>query len=298
MSRRFIFAPKRFSYYKIIQPFTIRHYDFFDTTEARFGLRLLIPDGIISLVDYDFVLEQVFAQFLNDLISKFQVCVNDRLRLVFNHPFMQNSSVSMPLIYGRHISARGLLNFIEGLLRSGESLWIFDGLMIVNLTLFRNPQGEGSASAVNAPRKFKASDRSGLSRAIVSIRPSKYDPDGNLCCSRAIVVSVSKTEDSVADFKAVSDSTLKLQCDLARQLHKDAGVPFGPCGLPEIDKFQQLLAARSIQLIAFNANANRAPMNESPHFPKLAAILHDDGHFDAVVKPHRIVGKDARCGGK
>ena len=131
MARPFIFAPKRFSYYRIIQPFIIRHYDFFNTTEARFGLRLLIPDGIISLADYDFVLEQVFAQFLNDLMAKFQVCENDRLRLVFKHPHMQNSSVSMPLIYGRQISARGILNFIESLLRSGESIWIFDGALIV-----------------------------------------------------------------------------------------------------------------------------------------------------------------------
>ncbi|GAU87221.1 hypothetical protein RvY_00104 [Ramazzottius varieornatus] len=37
-------------------------------------------------------------------------------------------------------------------------------------------------------------------------------------------------------------------------------------------------------------------MNNSPHFPKLAAFLYDAGHFDAVTKPHRIVGKDARCG--
>ncbi|GAU89856.1 hypothetical protein RvY_02358 [Ramazzottius varieornatus] len=104
-------------------------------------------------------------------------------------------------------------------------------------------------------------------------------------------------EDTPAEYHAVRDSRMKLQCERARPLHLDAGVPFGPCGLPQSELFQKLLAKRGIQLLAFNANAKRAPMNDSPHFPKLAAILYEAGHFDAVTKPHRIVGKDARCGG-
>ncbi|GAV09661.1 hypothetical protein RvY_19163 [Ramazzottius varieornatus] len=45
----------------------------------------------------------------------------------------------------------------------------------------------------------------------------------------------------------------------------------GPVDLPETDKFQRVLATRGIQLIAFNANADGAPMNDGPLYPKRAA---------------------------
>lgn len=295
--RSVLFDPERISYYRITPPYTVRDYPAFGTTEVRFGMRFLIPDGIVNLADQDIVLESVIAQLLNDLFKRFEVCVDDRIRLVFHHPEMISASVSMPLVIAHQINPRNLLNFIESLLRSGESFWLFDGHMIVNFTHFKNPQGQGSAANVKYPRQFRASDRYNSMRSVVTINPSKHDPDDNLCCARAIVVSLAKVMND-KNFKKVAKSERKLQSDLARQLHADAGVAFGPCGLPELDQFQKYLAIKGIQLIAFNANANREPMNESPLYPKLAAILHDEGHYHAVIKPHRIVGMDFRCGGK
>ena len=186
---------------------------------------------------------------------------------------MLTSAISIPIISASKISPRNILNFIQKLLRSGEYSWIFDGSMLVTLTIIRTPRGRGHVSVTKNPREFRAADRYKAMKGVVTIETSPHDPENNLCCARAIVVSISKFSDDKKLYDEMRRSLRSRQSEAARRLHQEADVPLGPYDLAEIEKFQQFLATRNIQLMAINVNANGQAMNDSPQFRKLGLHL-------------------------
>ena len=76
----------------------------------------------------------------------------------------------------------------------------------------------------------------------------------DLCCARAIVVMREHAKHKAGEpncFNNVRQNRGKKtqQLKLAKQLHKDADVPEGPCGFEEIEKFQAYLGPKGYQLI-------------------------------------------------
>ncbi|CAB4036011.1 Hypothetical predicted protein [Paramuricea clavata] len=70
-------------------------------------------------------------------------------------------------------------------------------------------------------------------RGIVQIK-NKDD----LCCARAIAVAKAKL-DNDPQYKSIVSRTGTLQDRLAQEIHASAGVPLGPCAIPEVKKFQR-----------------------------------------------------------
>jgi len=68
-----------------------------------------------------------------------------------------------------------------------------------------------------------------------------------LCCARAIITSKTRIDEPVK-FKLIRQG-LPIQTDRAKQLHVQADVPEGPCGLPELQKFQDYLNPYQIKVL-------------------------------------------------
>ena len=77
--------------------------------------------------------------------------------------------------------------------------------------------------------------------------------DDELCSARAIVIMKARCrkDDSVAghnQYKNIRQGR-PIQTRLAQALHVQAGVPLGPCGIPELQKFQEILPEYQIKVL-------------------------------------------------
>ena len=200
-----------------------------------------------------------------------------------------------------------LMKKIAGKLNSNESFHPEDGFQL-DLTLLR-PMGSGSGHGkrLNPGRMGVAMSRN-VKKSIVEIQNSD-----ELCCARALV-----TMKALAEWKAAKKreegnevpallqklrteereakkryETLKrtkgkftLQRKLAKHLHLVAGVPKGPCGRDELEKFQTYLAAQDppFQLKVF-CDLVKKPLYVGPtkvDEDHVLCLLKAGNHFDGI----------------
>ena len=67
--------------------------------------------------------------------------------------------------------------------------------------------------------------------------------------ARAIVVAKAKVDNDPRD-RQIQKSDRPLQTRLARELHQNAGVPFGPCGIEQAKQFQAYLSKYQISIVS------------------------------------------------
>ena len=70
-----------------------------------------------------------------------------------------------------------------------------------------------------------------------------------LCCACAIVTMKEYVDgDPQKQYRNLRDGRPIQEC-LAKQLHQEAGVPEGPCGYEELEKFQTFLGRQAYKII-------------------------------------------------
>ena len=126
-----------------------------------------------------------------------------------------------------------------------------------------------------------------------SIIPIKNRDD--LCCARAIVtmrawchrndpVHFDSSAHPWRDWCNCRDG-FSCQGVLARELHQAAGVAEGPCGLPELTKFQQYLSTLDppYQLKVLSRQHPFFLIFRGPDAPHLIMLLKSDDHYDGCT---------------
>ena len=204
-----------------------------------------------------------------------------------------------------------LMRKLAGKLNSNESFHPEDGFQL-DITLLR-PMGTGSGHGkrLNPGRMGVAMSRN-VKKSIVEIRNQD-----ELCCARAIVTMKALAEwkaakkreegnevpallqtlrteerearkdyETLRDTRKTSKKTLQLQTSLAQQLHLMAGVPKGPCGRDELEKFQTYLAAQDppFQLKVF-CDLVKKPLYTGPlkvDEDHILCLLKSRNHFDGI----------------
>ena len=118
-------------------------------------------------------------------------------------------------------------------------------------------------------------------RSIVQIRNTDV-----LCCARALVTAKAKVDQHPQwhSFKYGR----KLQKEHALLLHRDAQVPFGPCGYDELAQFNQAPSLFDYQILLVDADrAFSITSFGSPAPGKQLVLLHDKGHYDVITSLSR-----------
>ena len=72
-----------------------------------------------------------------------------------------------------------------------------------------------------------------------------------------------------------------MQARLAHQLHESAGVPLGPCGIPEIKKFEAALPG--YQLNVASKEYLNALIYSGPEAEKHIYLYHHNNHYDIIT---------------
>ncbi len=112
-----------------------------------------------------------------------------------------------------------------------------------------------------------------------------------LCCARALVTAKARLD------KHEKWDTIRqgrpIQATLAADLHRDAGVPLGICGIPEIKQFQEYLIDYQINVVSkeyFGAIIYSGPEADK----KLYIYSHDD-HYDVITSMPAFLTKSYYC---
>ena len=130
-------------------------------------------------------------------------------------------------------------------LNSAENFDAANGEFYAELTFFKTQQRGGGYRKNNpGPQSFVQLLKK---KSIISVKNTD-----NLCLARALVTMKELVdEDPDKQYANLRDGR-PIQERLAKQLHRDAGVPEGTCGLDEIEQFQHYLGPLGYQIKIFH----------------------------------------------
>ncbi|KAJ8018754.1 hypothetical protein HOLleu_43077 [Holothuria leucospilota] len=159
---------------------------------------------------------------------------HDMVRLVISSDLL-DTPIALPFVRRHDLNVERIMSHIEKILQSHEEIILDKGLRL-NFIHLKMLCGGGHISK----RGGKGIRNPGIDlvkflkqkRSIIRI-PSTED---QLCCAKAIVTATARKEqhpkwDSIRKGRPI-------QLSLAKKLHRDSGVPEGPCGIDELKAFQ------------------------------------------------------------
>ena len=119
----------------------------------------------------------------------------------------------------------------------------------------------------------------------------------DLCLARALAVSIARIEKDPR-YDRIKDSRCNIQRERAFDLHEVANVPLRPCGLDEVNLFQQHLV--NYQIIVVSGDHNNAiiyprepPANPNPE--KSIYLYYHDKHFDVITSLPGFLNRGYFC---
>ena len=173
---------------------------------------------------------------------------------------------------------------IERVIQSNRDFRLND-TVVVDLVHVEAPQGKGKMGRVHLDiKEFLRSKRS-----VVTI----YNKD-DLCLARALVMAIAKIE---KDPKySLKNTEKRVQEKRARELHRVANVPLGPCGIPEVKKFQEYLTAYEINIVSADHNNSiiYPPKPTTSEAKPIYLYLHHN-HYDVITSMPAFLGRSYFC---
>ena len=222
---------------------------------------------------------------------------NDLLHLAiqahgFAHAF-RSSNIRVEEFMNRGSYLDELLDTLAGKLNSNQEFHPDRGFQ-VDVVVVRMPTpGSGRGRKRNVGlRAFDEDSR--RKKAIIRI-----DNQDNLCCARAIVTMRAWCHRNDPGHMPRNNwHALRKGCPrqktMARQLHRDAGVPEGPCGLAELEKFQQFLSP-TYQLKVVSRCKPFFVIYRGPDAPHIIYLLKSNDHFEGCTTMKGFVNRSYWC---
>ena len=105
----------------------------------------------------------------------------------------------------------------------------------------------------------------------------------DLCCARAIVTMKEYVD---GDPQKQYDNLRRgrpIQARLAKQLHRDANVPEGPCGYEKLEKFQAFLGPKGYKIIVVDYVSCAIPFKGNvDEYNKVIYLVKHGDHFNGL----------------
>ena len=182
------------------------------------------------------------------------------------------------------LRAREIMQQISRMLNSNEQFRLDDSFSL-HISHIRDP---GRGAGKNRLRKgYMVMDKLlDTKKSVVKIKN-----DDELCCARAIV-----TMKAYCDFgsRHTEYDSLKrglpVQERKAKELHREAGVPEGPCGLPEHEAFQRHLTHH--QIIVLSVDHQHQLIFKGPPQDKPIVLIKVGEHYQGCNSLPGFLGKN------
>ena len=241
------------------------------------------------------LMEALYSAIRNQIDAR----PHDMLHLAIHAPGFDHAFRSTDLLVSDFMTrdryVDELLDTLAGKLNSNEEFHPDRGLQI-NVVVIRMPTPGSRGKKYNVG--LRAMDKD--SKRKNSIIPIENQDD--LCCARAIVTMRAWCHRNDRHHMARSDwNTLRRgfprQGVYARQLHQAAGVPEGPCGLPELTKFQQYLSTldQPYQLMVLSRQHPFFFIFRGPDAERKIILLKSNDHYEGCTTIRGFINKSYWC---
>ena len=196
----------------------------------------------------------------------------------FQHPY-QSANFTVGEFLQRTVRIDELLAKLAGKLNSNQSFNPSQGFS-VGVVFVRMP-GKGKGRQKNNAGQRCLQKENKKKKCVISINNTDA-----LCCARAIVTMRAHChKDQGIDGHRNWENAkrgLPIQKRLAQELHRQAAVPEGPCGLQELEKFQQALG-NQYQLLVMSRMKPFFLIFKGPSAPNQIRLLKSNDHFDGCT---------------
>ena len=257
-------------YYQI-KPIREHHSQKFNMTAKNYGVRFNNVLHNVDLLESRKRTYGIFDHLIKDVTEGMNP--NDQVRFVLSSNQLQ-TPIAIPFCSLEELTTEKVLSHVEKVVQSNEEFRLND---TVNIDVIRveMPQGSGRL------KRTTLNIRDYLKKKKCVIPINNKD---NLCLARALVVSIARIEKDPR-YKRIIEPGNSIQRERAFGLHEAANVPLGPCGLKEVELFQQHLV--NYQIIVVSGDQNNSIIyphqpRANPNPEKSIYLYYQANHFDAV----------------
>ena len=180
--------------------------------------------------------QAIFEHLLKDVTQGMNE--KDHVRFVLRSDQL-DTPISIPFVTVEQLTTERVFSQIERVIQSNRDFRLND-TVTVDIIHVVEPQGSGRSKRTTLNiREYLRKKKS-----VIPI-----NNNDNLCLARALVVAVARIEKE-PKYDQIRKSDANIQLQRAMDLHRAANVPFGPCGLDEVDMFQKYLTNYEITVVS------------------------------------------------
>ena len=227
----------------------------------------------------------IFHHLLEDVTTGMNP--NDQVRFVLRSDQLQ-TPIAIPFLPLENLTPEKVLSHVEKVVQSNEEFRLNDTVTI-DITHVEMPQGSGRSRLKRTTYDIR--DYLKKKKSIITIN-NKDD----LCLARALAVSIARIEKD-PQYNRMLDSKCNVQRERAFDLHEAANVPLGPCGLDEVEQFQQHLVNYQITVVSGDHNNSIIYPPEPPgtdEKPTISLYYHNN-HFDVITSLPGFLNRSHFC---
>ena len=201
----------------------------------------------------------------------------DQVRFVLQSNQLQ-SPISLPFCALEELTTEKVFSQVEKVVQSNEEFRLNDA---VNIDIIRVQMPQGSGKSRGRRATYDLREYLKKKQSVICI-----NNNDNYCLARALAVSIARIEKDPR-YNQIRDSKRHIQLERALALHQAAHVPFDiPCGLKEVDLFQQHLTNYQIIVVSGDQNntiiyPHKPPANPNPE--KSIYLYYQANHFDIIT---------------
>ena len=251
---------------------TKHHSKKFEMTATDHTIRFNSVLGELDLIESYERTQAIFEHLLNDVTRDMNK--KDQVRFVLRSDQL-DKPISLPFMSVEQLTPERLFSQFERVIQSNQDFRLND-TVTVDIIHVEAPQGSGRSKRTTLNIREYLHKKG----SVITINNN----DDNLCLAHALVVAVARIEKD-PNYKTLIKPKSGTQQMKAMDLHHAANVPFGPCGLPEVDLFQKHLTNYEINIVSANHNDSiMYPPRPSTNNNVTPIYLYfHDNHYDVIT---------------
>ena len=262
--------------YYWVKPVKDHHSQKFNMTAKNYRVQFNNALDNVDLLKSQNRTYDIFDHLIKDVTQGMNS--TDQVRFVLSSNQLQ-TPISLPFCSLEELTTEKVLSQVEKVVQSNEEFRLND---TVNIDLIRVQMPQGSGRSNVKRQTWNIRDYLREKKSVICI-----DNKDDLCLARALVVSIARIEKDPQYDQIRKPTRYNIQRERARDLHQAANVPLGPCGLKEVDLFQQHLANYQIIIVSGDQNNTiiyppHPPANPNPE--KSIYLYYQANHFDVITK--------------
>ena len=231
--------------------------------------------------------ERTYA-IIDQLVGDVTDGVKDRDKIHFVLRSEQlEKPIALPFMVRAQFTPERVFAAVERVVQSNREFRLND---TVHVNVWHVEMPEGSGKSKKRRTELDITEHLKKSQSVVVIE--NHD---DLCLARALVVAIAKAKnDPYYHYLRACD---RGQQRRAVELHANANVPLGPCGLEEVKLFQRYLTRYEINIVSLLQNntiiyppPEQAALDKTPIY----LALHDN-HYDVITKLPNFLRRSYFC---